>query len=728
MAAHAHAVHSLMARLLSAEGLTVVHDRAARTAGFNTASRQLTLPMWAVSDTAYSMLLMHEVAHALWTPAPLSDAVRALWPECRTETQRRAINLFEDLRVDAAARARWPGATRTYALAFDELVAAGILEPPPATAPLPVRVLAIARGIPGVALQSSEEAEAAEMLTPRDFAHVVTLARRWSARFPESSEASDTSDAAGTTAHAETDDGDPPSSADEPHLKVLSRPPAARIIRRRAAGVRLMVGAAGAAPVGGGQQARGVRSVFDDPLDKWIDIVVVDYVRPQVPRTVQFTRRQYFQSHEGMRESRGVTTYVIDRLPEERRFESPAFDDDHPVLQDLAAHPLYRSAKTTWAAAAADAQVMASAFRVSVDAARAVRGGRVSQGQLDPRRLHAHRYSTSVFTRRLSIPAGLSHGMLVAVDLADPYFTWTNYPDAIRGLDAGRPGPLLRQLVTLVTFCRLMQMPYHVVAWGNHALGPDWPDEAIGAQSLPRSCRGPLCTVSLFSHRDSATQHRRRLNMLSALWLHKASVTRETLARDAGLHACGVLESGGGHSPLVDVMLCLPEWARALGSVERRLLLIMTGDWFPDIDIDWTCRILTDTLHHCTLVGPHRAKFVDGRKDSPLWHALCDRVRLLTGGALIGYSSNAHIDRLFWNNAARLHHEQDPRYATYLPRTPGSALLLGAERGFDAHVPINTVRYEPEVEVASGRPFLTQMGRLLAQAVLSEDSIVSQEH
>ena len=70
-----------LAKLLATENITVEH-RQVPTAMFDVASRTLILPIWEdMSNELYDMLVVHEVGHALFTPAgevELIDALNAI--------------------------------------------------------------------------------------------------------------------------------------------------------------------------------------------------------------------------------------------------------------------------------------------------------------------------------------------------------------------------------------------------------------------------------------------------------------------------------------------------------------------------------------------------------------------------------------------------------------------------------------------------------------------------
>ena len=64
---------SIFARALASENVTFAFDANAETASFDVKARHLIMPVRDVSDTLRTMLVAHEIAHALWTPYEQSD-------------------------------------------------------------------------------------------------------------------------------------------------------------------------------------------------------------------------------------------------------------------------------------------------------------------------------------------------------------------------------------------------------------------------------------------------------------------------------------------------------------------------------------------------------------------------------------------------------------------------------------------------------------------------------
>jgi len=109
----AKAVRSLdsFARLLATEDILVEH-RATATASFDLKTRLLILPMWKdMKESLYHMLVLHETAHALFTPIDGWEKV----VKDEEEYLLGYVNAVEDARIDRKMKAKFPGGRADYA-------------------------------------------------------------------------------------------------------------------------------------------------------------------------------------------------------------------------------------------------------------------------------------------------------------------------------------------------------------------------------------------------------------------------------------------------------------------------------------------------------------------------------------------------------------------------------------------------------------------------------------
>ena len=101
-----------LARLLATENLLVEHKQVS-TASFDVDKRVLTLPLWnRASDTVYTMLVGHEVGHALFTPNDF-----AFTDNC----PKAYVNATEDARIEKLMKRKFPGLTKDFYKGYQEL-------------------------------------------------------------------------------------------------------------------------------------------------------------------------------------------------------------------------------------------------------------------------------------------------------------------------------------------------------------------------------------------------------------------------------------------------------------------------------------------------------------------------------------------------------------------------------------------------------------------------------
>jgi hypothetical protein len=115
-----------LAKLLAAENIMVEH-RPIKTAYFDVKNRVLALPMWKeMTETLYHMLVLHEVGHALETPA---DGWKGAIDKVKEEEQSSFVaqtfqgylNVVEDARIERKIKNKFPGSRRDFLDGYDWL-------------------------------------------------------------------------------------------------------------------------------------------------------------------------------------------------------------------------------------------------------------------------------------------------------------------------------------------------------------------------------------------------------------------------------------------------------------------------------------------------------------------------------------------------------------------------------------------------------------------------------
>ena len=115
---------SIFANALASENLSFSFDKNAETASFDTKNRHLTMPVWNVSETVQTMLIAHEISHALWTPYERSEELlnEAEGQGYHKGLLQRIANVVEDARIEKMMKAKFPGTRRDFYLGYKEIV------------------------------------------------------------------------------------------------------------------------------------------------------------------------------------------------------------------------------------------------------------------------------------------------------------------------------------------------------------------------------------------------------------------------------------------------------------------------------------------------------------------------------------------------------------------------------------------------------------------------------
>ena len=115
---------SIFARALASENLSFSFDPKAETASFDVKTRHLVMPVWNVSETLQTMLIAHEISHALWTPQVRSDELfgQAVAEGYNEKLLHLICNMVEDARIEKLMKQKYPGTRRDFFLGYKEII------------------------------------------------------------------------------------------------------------------------------------------------------------------------------------------------------------------------------------------------------------------------------------------------------------------------------------------------------------------------------------------------------------------------------------------------------------------------------------------------------------------------------------------------------------------------------------------------------------------------------
>jgi hypothetical protein len=114
---------SIFARALASENISFSFDNKAETAAFDVENRHLMMPVWNVSETVQTMLVAHEISHALWTPYEQS---KSLFDQAEKDGYvlpllQRIANVIEDVRIEKKMKDKFPGTRRDFFIGYKEI-------------------------------------------------------------------------------------------------------------------------------------------------------------------------------------------------------------------------------------------------------------------------------------------------------------------------------------------------------------------------------------------------------------------------------------------------------------------------------------------------------------------------------------------------------------------------------------------------------------------------------
>jgi hypothetical protein len=108
----------MLAKLLATENITVEHGNY-QTAAFDPKNRVLYLPVFRWMDgDVYDLLVLHEVSHALNTPA---DGWHSA-DNSKGKGYKSFLNVTEDARIEKKIKRKYPGASKAMVLGYRELM------------------------------------------------------------------------------------------------------------------------------------------------------------------------------------------------------------------------------------------------------------------------------------------------------------------------------------------------------------------------------------------------------------------------------------------------------------------------------------------------------------------------------------------------------------------------------------------------------------------------------
>ena len=472
---HNHNAKSQLAKLLATENITVQHSASAKTAWFDVKNRVLMLPIWReMSNDLYDMLVVHEVGHALDTPGEdFVENLKAIAARLG-ETSNRAlgaikgfVNVIEDARIDKRQKRRFPGARRNYIKGYAELIDKDFF----GTATKDVNTMSFIDRLNiyckggvmlGINFSPEEKVMLRKVEAAETFEEVLALTEeiyRWSKQQMENTEDEDGQDMmkAKSGFGDDSEDGeegddfdfgdDEAAEDDEDAESDLSRPSKSKSDEDEDED-------------GDDDEADGSSSIGDgEKDDTQSDAGTATKGVDDIPESE--TEKAWQEKQEDLIID-SEYDYIYAKLPKIADYDRTVHDYK-VVLADQRAEMIRRKWDPEWLLAIrrelnefkssenSAISFMVKEFEMRKSADEYSRTSTAKTGMLDTNKLYSYRYNDDLFRRITTVASGKNHGFVMFVD-------WSSSMDA-------NLRKTVRQLLSLVMFCKRVQIPFEVYAF-----------------------------------------------------------------------------------------------------------------------------------------------------------------------------------------------------------------------------------------------------------------------
>lgn len=408
---------SNLARLLATENI-LVEQKKVPTAYFNLKSRTLVMPILKkeLSSELYDLFIGHEVGHALNTPLDgWHDSIKDMG------VKRSILNVCEDVRIEKLIRRKFPGLKTSFIKAYKELLELdffGLAEIDVSTLNLIDRInLHTKCGVSvGMKFEGTEEELLKEAESTETFDEVVTVAKKiqdYMKQLHQYETKTDTN----TSENSEDDSGEGQDYDD---------------------------GEEGQSSSGNFGDSDGTssskRSQMSDDLESKTD-------------------QKFRQKEKDLHDNKMYNDLEYGNIPEldsakvivsykEIIKEIKGIDSLNQFQIDTSLFSQFRGeVKKTVA-------YLTKEFEMRKNAEMMKKASVAKTGDLDMNRIFAYQFTEDIFKKISVTPNGKSHGLVLFLDWSG---SMTNYMK-----------DTVKQLLTLVLFCKSVQIPFEVYAFSNY--------------------------------------------------------------------------------------------------------------------------------------------------------------------------------------------------------------------------------------------------------------------
>ena len=444
---------SVLARLLANENISVRQGNF-DTAFFDVENRVLGLPRWKeMSGDLYDLLVGHEVGHALYTPSIKEELFVKGVPFAY-------VNVVEDIRIEKAMLAKYPGLVSNFKRGYLELLEKdifGIKDRDINTMGFMDRLNIKAKGRDLVDVQFSEEEMpyfkmAMGVKTFKDVENVCRALVDWLGQKQDQDDPKQDPSAQGDSSE---ESGDPSEESSGE-----SGNPSEESSEESEEGETLAGGGNGGDPT---------------------DLPEVETDNAQHSNMKNLVRGDNNIFLQGM--PRAVFDIVKNSYKVVIESREAHQGDANSIAYNMAGYDDFM--KQTKQVVA----LMAKEFDMRKAAARSARARTSTKGSLDVNKLHAYKYDDQLFKQVTTLADGKNHGMIMLVDYS--------------GSMAKVLPSVIRQTIALVMFCKRVNIPFEVYGFTTCESSTRCEQIRAASSSLTRFDYDDLTLNQLFTNKMS---------------------------------------------------------------------------------------------------------------------------------------------------------------------------------------------------------------------------------
>ena len=415
---------SNLAKLMATENI-IVEQKKVSTAHFNLKNRTLVIPILkqALSNNLYDLFIGHEVGHALNTPEQgWHDSI----VDCGVN--RSVLNVCEDVRIEKLIRRKFPGLKISFIKAYKELLELdffGINGYNLQSLRLVDRINLHTKcgGSLGIKFNPEEQELLLESESTETFAEAVIIAQKIQAYMKEQNEKrkeegsydnDDPEDSDGGDV-GDDDEGIGDDEVDDEDEEEMEKQPAGKPEEDDEPG----------------------DSDEGDNLEDDLDSITDNNFREKEQDLYEHSNADYvYVNVPNLNSDDIILTYK----------------EISKELRTLDVHASAKITPTLFAKFRGDANktvsYLAKEFELRKNADQLKRAAIAKTGDLNLQRIYAYQFTEDIFKKITIIPNGKSHGLVLFID-------WS-------GSMRKHMEDTIKQLLTLVMFCKIVQIPYEV--------------------------------------------------------------------------------------------------------------------------------------------------------------------------------------------------------------------------------------------------------------------------